>query len=153
MREHPIGKLGMQNIVLDTNCLIMAVSANGAYNKVWQDFLDGRYNLCISNDILEEYVEAMGRNIRQEFAEMICYVILNSENTILVDPTFSFNMITSDIDDNKFVDCAVVANAKYIVSNDKHFNVLKDIPFPHIDVINIDDFLHELNNVYNKQYF
>ena len=137
----------MQNIVLDTNCLIMAVSANGEYYRVWQDYLDGRYNLCVSNDILEEYIEIVGRNIRQEFAEMICSVILNSENTILVDPTFSFNMIVADVDDNKFVDCAVVANAKYIVSNDKHFNVLKYIPFPHVDVLNIDEFLHELDTM------
>ncbi len=134
----------MQNIVLDTNCLIMAVSANGEYYKVWQDFLNGKYNLCVSNDILEEYVEVMGRNIRPEFAEMICYVILNSENTLLVDPTYSFNMIQADVDDNKFVDCAVVSNAKFIVSNDKHFSVLKDIPFPHVDVVNIDEFLETL---------
>lgn len=134
----------MQNIVLDTNCLIMAVSANGEYYKVWQDFLDGKYNLCVSNDIIEEYVEVMGRNIRPEFAEMICYVILNSENTLLVDPTFSFDMIQADVDDNKFVDCAIVSNAKYIVSNDKHFSVLKDIPFPHVDVVNIDEFLETL---------
>lgn len=135
----------MQNIVLDTNCLIMAVSANGEYYKIWQDFLDGKYNLCISNDILEEYVEVMGRNIRPEFAEMICYVILNSENTILVDPTFSFGMIQADVDDNKFVDCAVVSNAQYIVSNDRHFSVLKNISFPRVDVLNIDEFLSELN--------
>lgn len=134
----------MQNIVLDTNCLIMAVSANGEYYKVWQDFLNGKYNLCVSNDILEEYVEVMGRNIRPEFAEMICCVILNSENTLLVDPTYSFNMIQADVDDNKFVDCAVVSNAKFIVSNDKHFSVLKDIPFPHVDVVNIDEFLETL---------
>ena len=136
----------MQNIVLDTNCLIMAVSANGEYYKIWQDYLDGNYNLCISNDILEEYVEVMGRNIRPDFAEMICYVIMNSSNTILVDPTYSFNMIAADVDDNKFVDCAIVANAKFIVSNDKHFNVLKDIPFPHVEVLNIDEFMSELGN-------
>ena len=31
--------------------------------------------------------------------------------------------------------------AKYIVSNDKHFNVLKYIPFPHVDALNIDESL------------
>ena len=134
----------MQNIVLDTNCLIMAVSDSGGYFKIWRDFLDGKYNLCVSNDILEEYVEVIGRNIRPEFAEMICYVILNSENTILVDPTFSFEMIQADVDDNKFVDCAIVSNARYIVTNDHHFSVLKDIPFPHVDVVSIDEFLNEL---------
>lgn len=57
-----------------------------------------------------------------------------------VDPHFSFGLITVDADDNKFVDCAIVANAHFIVTEDKHFNVLKNIEFPHVDVIGIDDF-------------
>ena len=136
----------MQNIVLDTNCLIMAVSANGEYYKIWQDYLDGNYNLCISNDILEEYVEVMGRNIRPDFAEMICYVIMNSSNTILVDPTYSFNMIAADVDDNKFVDCAIAANARYIVTNDHHYDVLRQIQFPTVDIMALKDFLNLLHH-------
>ncbi len=134
----------MQNIVLDTNSLVMAISANNEYYKVWQDFLDGKYNLCISNEILEEYVEVIGRNLKPLLADMISYVILNSENVVLVDPTYSFGLITADPDDNKFVDCAIVANARYIVTQDRHFNVLKDIQFPRVEVIGIDDFLQEL---------
>ena len=134
----------MQNIVLDTNSLIMAVSANNEYYQVWQEFLDGRYNLCVSNEILEEYVEVIGRNIKPEFADMISYIILNSDNVILVDPTFSFGLITADPDDNKFVDCAIVANARCIVTQDHHFSVLRDIDFPHVEVMGIDDFLAEL---------
>lgn len=56
------------------------------------------------------------------------------------DSHFSFCLITVDADDNKFVDCAIVANAHFIVTEDKHFNVLKNIEFPHVDVIGIDDF-------------
>lgn len=56
------------------------------------------------------------------------------------DSHFSFGLITVDADDNKFVDCAIVANAHFIVTEDKHFNVLKNIEFPHVDVIGIDDF-------------
>ncbi|MBP3214312.1 MAG: putative toxin-antitoxin system toxin component, PIN family [Bacteroidaceae bacterium] len=134
----------MQNIVLDTNSLVMAISADNEYYKVWQDFLDGKYNLCISNEILEEYVEVIGRNLKPLLADMISYVILNSENVVLVDPTYSFGLITADPDDNKFVDCAIVANARYIVTQDRHFNVLKDIQFPRVEVIGIDDFLQEL---------
>lgn len=133
----------MRNIVLDTNCLIMAISARSDYFAIWQDFLDRKYNLCISNDILEEYVEVIGRNINPSFAETICYVILNSPNIVFVDPTYSFELIQNDIDDNKFVDCAIVSNAQFIVSNDRHFNALKYIPFPKVEVINIDQYLKQ----------
>ena len=36
------------------------------------------------------------------------------------------------------------ANARYIVTEDRHFDVLKKIPFPSVAVIGIDDFLKEL---------
>lgn len=49
------------NIVLDTNCLIMAISAQNEYYQVWQDFLDGKYVLCVTNDIIEEYSEVIAR--------------------------------------------------------------------------------------------
>lgn len=64
-----------------------------------------------------------------------------------VEVYYHFELITQDIDDNKFVDCAIKANAKYIVSNDNHFGVLKDIQFPHVNVINIDQFLKELTKL------
>ena len=121
----------------------MAISARSDYFAIWQDFLDRKYNLCISNDILEEYVEVIGRNINPSFAETICYVILNSPNIVFVDPTYSFELIQNDIDDNKFVDCAIVSNAQFIVSNDRHFNALKYIPFPKVEVINIDQYLKQ----------
>ena len=33
---------------------------------------------------------------------------------------------------------------KYIVTEDHHFNVLKQIPFPHVDCIGIDAFIEML---------
>jgi predicted nucleic acid-binding protein len=55
-------------------------------------------------------------------------------------PYFKWNLISDDPDDNKFVDCAINAGADYIVTNDKHFNILKDIDFPKINIIDIDTF-------------
>ena len=47
--------MNMRNIVLDTNSLIIAISAKND----WQSFLNGDYTLCISNEIVEEYLEVM----------------------------------------------------------------------------------------------
>lgn len=46
--------MNMRNIVLDTNSLIIAISAKNDCHKVWQSFLNGDYTLCISNEIVEE---------------------------------------------------------------------------------------------------
>ena len=66
--------------------------------------------------------------------------ITYSINTLIVIPYYKWNLITADPDDNKFVDCALNAGADCIVTNDRHFNVLKDINFPKVNVIDIDTF-------------
>lgn len=134
----------MERYVIDTNCLIMMISAKSGYYRLWLDFLEGKFNIVISNEILEEYIEVIGRNLRPETAEFISYVLLNSENVIRVDPTFHFHLIESDPDDNKFVDCAVVGNAKLIVTNDKHFNELDKRVFPKVFHERLDDLMKQL---------
>ena len=52
-----------------------------------------------------------------------------------------FELITQDPDDNKFVDCAIAANASYVVTNDHHFDVLKGLNYPPIDVIKLEEFM------------
>ena len=64
-------------------------------------------------------------------------MIQNVEQTTVF---YRWLLITSDLDDNKFVDCAISANASHIVTNDKDFNVLKDIAFPKVNIIDINTF-------------
>lgn len=49
--------------------------------------------------------------------------------------------MTNDLDDNKYCDCAVSGVADFIVTEDKHFNILKGIEFPPLSVLGIHDFL------------
>ena len=62
-----------------------------------------------------------------------------------VSPSFFFNLIQTDPDDNKFVDCAVCGNAEYIVSNDSHFRVLNDIDWPKIKLVTIQEYVKEID--------
>ena len=143
----PIGR--MDNVVIDTNSLIMAISSRSAYHKIWQSFLAGDYCLCVSNEILEEYAEVIARNISVNAARYVVYTIMERKNVRQITPSYKWNLITADPDDNKFVDCAIAANARFIVTEDHHFNVLKEINFPSVDVINIDDFLKEIQSKYS----
>ena len=136
----------MDNVVIDTNSLIMAISSRSAYHQIWQSFFEGDYCLCVSNEILEEYIEVIARNISINAARYVAYTIMERKNVRQIAPSYKWNLITADPDDNKFVDCAIAANAKFIVTEDHHFNVLKEIGFPSVDVINIDDFLKEVQS-------
>jgi predicted nucleic acid-binding protein len=57
---------------------------------------------------------------------------------------FSWNLIAADPDDNKFVDCAIAAQARFLVNEDRHFTALRDVEFPKVDVIGIQAFQHEI---------
>jgi uncharacterized protein len=54
--------------------------------------------------------------------------------------SYYFRLIPVDQDDEKFADCAIVSNADYLVTNDRHFEVLKNIEFPVIRVVNDKEF-------------
>lgn len=138
-------------VVLDTNCVIQIVTGRGYKSAVWNSFLDGDYVLCYTNEILFEYEEVLTRYYGDaEFAKIIIQIILTSANTEQVDPSFRFRLITEDPDDNKFVDCAIISGATYIVSDDRHYNVLKTISFPKTDVKKLREFAKILEEFKGK---
>ena len=94
------------NIVLDTNCLLMSLSRRSAYHPVWRDFVDGRYTLCITNEILAEYEEILTQKVGPEIASNVISAILDLPNTKMVQVYYHLRLITADPDDDKFVDCA-----------------------------------------------
>ncbi len=127
-------------IVLDTNCLIQSIPRQSRYRSVWDSLKRGEHILCVSTDILEEYVEILQRLTDYETAELIVKTIINSPFVELVTPYYHFEMIKADPDDNKFVDCAIASGARYVVTNDRHYDVLRQTPFPYVDVISLDNF-------------
>ena len=136
----------MNRVVLDTNCLIASLSKRGKYFQVWKDLHAGKYVLCVSDEILNEYEEIISIKVNARIAANVVQTLLNSSFVHVVNPYYRFNLIEQDKDDNKFVDCAIAANAKFIVSEDHHFSVLKTIDFPKVDVIGIDLFLNILKS-------
>lgn len=134
----------MSRIVLDTNSLVQSLPSKSRYHKIWESFLDGTNELCVSGEILNEYEKILERLAGKDVAKLTIEVILNNPFTRFFTPHYHFNLIESDPDDNKFVDCTVIANAKFIVTEDKHFDVLKRCSFLKIDVIGLDGFLQLL---------
>ena len=133
-----------RSIVLDTNCLLQSISNRSRYHRVWAAFINGEYTLCVTNEILNEYEEIIGTHVSPLAAKLTIETILRANNTLRVDAQYRFGLITSDIDDNKFVDCAIIANADYIVTEDHHFDVLREIPFPKVQIKRLQDFYEDL---------
>jgi len=119
-------------ILLDTNVLLVSMSDRSPYHWVYLGLLQGDYELCVTTDILLEYAEIIERHIGVEASESLqgTLTLEHLSNVILITSYFRFDLITKDRDDNKFVDCAVVANAHFIVSEDKGFRVLEKHTIP-----------------------
>lgn len=77
-------------------------------------------------------------------AYLFMQTLMRSPNIAKNDPYFRFGLIEQDKDDNKFVDCAIVAGADYIVSEDSHSRTLKSIPFPKVNVLLLDEFMKDI---------
>lgn len=133
-----------KRIVLDTNCLVQMISVHSPFRPAWQAFRDGRYILCVSNDILSEYSEILERVANESVSHNIVNAIARSPYTLMFDPHFHFNLIEQDSDDNKFVDCAIIAGADYIVTEDAHFRILETIPFPKVNIKRLEEFMSDL---------
>jgi len=135
-------------IVLDTNCLLPAVFPRSMYHWLWESFRRGDFIICYSNEIIEEYEELLSNLYPTEITKNTIHLLLTSRNVEKVIPFFKWNLIAADPEDNKFVDCALNAGADCIVTNDKHFNILKKLDFPKINIINIDAFKEIISTPY-----
>ena len=127
-------------IVLDTNALLRSISRRSAFSIILDKLYEGYFELYISNDIQLEYEEKIADIFSKETAELIIGAFLLLDNVKKIDVHFHLGMIRTDPDDNKFSDCAFSGNVHFLVTDDKHFNILKSIPFPSINVIPFEDF-------------
>ncbi len=131
----------MERIVLDTNSLIQSISPRSNYRRIWDSFFDGTNLLCVTTSILNEYEEILLQLTNEKTAKYIIDAIVSNPYTRFIATYFDFNLIQQDPDDNKFVDCAITAGARYIVTEDHHYDCIKWKDFPGIDVVGLDDFL------------
>ncbi len=60
----------MARLVLDTNSLLQCISRRSLYHDLWISLMDGRNNLCVTTEILEEYTEIIERKTTARFAEL-----------------------------------------------------------------------------------
>ena len=127
-------------VVLDTNALLRSISRRSPFSVILDKLYEGDFELWVTNDILLEYEEKISDIFSKEIAELILGALTLLPNVKKTDIHFQLFLIDIDKDDNKFSDCAFAGNVHYLVTNDKHFNVLSSIPFPKINVLSLEAF-------------
>ena len=127
-------------VVIDTNILLVSISKKSPLHWVFKGFLDEEYVLCVTTDILMEYEEIITQHMGYKVADNTLRTIRDAWNTHFITRYYQWNLVEVDYDDNKFVDCAIAANANYLISQDRHFRVLKQVEFPKVELLNVEEF-------------
>jgi putative PIN family toxin of toxin-antitoxin system len=133
-------------VVVDTNCLIVSIPPKGNYYWLYEVFRLGKFDWFISNEILTEYREKLASFYSKNTAFLVYSVLSASPHVTFSEPFFKWQLKVNDPDDNKFVDMAIATHADYLISNDKHFDILKAIEFPKVNIISLDDFKDVINS-------
>ena len=129
-----------RRFVIDTNVLLVSISSKSQYHWIFQGLIHQEFEIAITTDILSEYEEIISDKYSITVAKNIIRILLLLPNVIQANVYYNWNLIQNDRDDDKFVDCAIASNADAIITHDKHFNILKNIPFPPIKIMDVSEF-------------
>ncbi|OAT80392.1 putative toxin-antitoxin system toxin component, PIN family [Desulfotomaculum copahuensis] len=135
-------------IVLDTNVVVSGILvSNGPPAKILDLWIENKFRVIISQALIEEYFDVL---LRPKFRRAgtiierqdILMGLLSLENTIIVFPGTELDVIKSDPEDNRVLECALAGEVQYIVSGDEHLLKLK--VFQGIMIISPTDFVANL---------
>ncbi len=112
-------------IVLDTNVLVSAMGWRGHERWLYERCRRGELRLAISNVLLDE----LRRVLRypklgftgDEVEVFISDILLHA---LVVSPSRTLEVISEDPDDNRVLECALEAGARWIFSGDRHLLAL-----------------------------
>lgn len=131
-------------MVLDTNVFLVSLAEASPYAVIFDKLIDGSFELVIHNEIIEEYEEIIGQRYDYQTVNDVLELLLHLTNVYRQDIFFRWNLIEKDADDNKFDDIYIASQADYLVTNDRHFAVLKEPHFPKINLLTAEEFIHLL---------
>jgi putative PIN family toxin of toxin-antitoxin system len=119
-------------ITVDTNILVSVFVFPGAtVVKLFDDILDGKIELGISDEILREFAGVCVRKFDYEPEDAVRIADMIRQASSVVHPAGRIDVI-KDEPDNRVLECAVEFDADYIVSGDKHLLEIKKYKGIHI---------------------
>lgn len=107
--------------------------------RLWRT---NRFTLITSSEILQEYLEVLGRFVSAELLKEWGGALTDPSRVHVVEATERIDAIPEDPADNRFLECAVAARADVIVSGDHH--LLKLTTFRDIPILTPTAFLQRL---------
>lgn len=110
----------MIRAVIDTNVFVSSFFG-GNPRKVIDRWKTGQLWLCLSPGIVDEYIDVLYRLglDKEDGLDELLRFFARGHSNIFTHKTPSLKIVAEDPDDDKFIECAVALNAKFIISGDK----------------------------------
>ena len=136
----------MIRVVVDTNIFISSFFG-GNHREIIDLWKSGQITLCLSRPIINEYINVlrrMGLHNERELEELLS-LFAHGFHVLFAAKTPNLNIVEKDPDDDKFIECAVALNSKFIISGDKALSEIKD--YMGIKIQSPKQFLDEYSNL------
>lgn len=110
--------------------------------KIIDPWKTGKLTLCLSNDILDEYVQVLQRLGLENEVELeeLLGLFAKGINILFTQKTPKLRLIEDDPGDDKFVECAVALKAEYIITGDRALKAFEE--YQGIKILSAHDFLN-----------
>lgn len=108
-------------VVLDTKVFISSFLGTGTPRKIIDFWKEGKITICLSKEIVDEYVEVLerlGLSGEKEVEEFL-QLFARNFHSLFTAKTPNLEIVKNGPDDNKFFECAVALKAQFIISGDK----------------------------------
>ena len=127
-------------VVIDTNVFVSSFFG-GNPRKIIDLWKEGHLVLCLSDSVLNEYIDVLQRTGLKNEGEMEELLLLFSKsyNILFTKKTPSIRAVKSDPGDDKFIECAVALGADVIITGDKAVRALGE--YKGIDILTPHHFL------------
>jgi len=125
----------------------MCLTSKSPYHKIYKNFIEGKFCISITNEILLEYEEIIQQKYGITTAATFVSLLRELPNVVFTDIWYQWNLIEVDKDDNKYIDCAIATQADNIVTQDNHFSILDTITFPKVSYCSIDEFMEIIDKL------
>jgi len=129
-------------VVVDTNIFISSFFG-GNPRKIIDLWISGQITLCLSRPIIDEYVNVLGRMELQDERELaeLLDIFAHGFHVLFTAKTPNLKIVEKDPADDKFIECAVALNSKFIVSGDKALREIEN--YVGIKILSPKQFLDE----------
>ena len=128
-------------IVIDTNVIASARFFGGKPRKLIQLLMDDRYDAYVSEDIIEEYNETDAQ-LKEDYPDKpVSFSLLEIISRMHRIEVITQVHVCRDPDDDKFIDCAIDSESKYIVSGDR--DLLSLGSYKDVEIMTVADFLRD----------